>query len=110
MPGIASTRYRPVFIGLVVIALCVVVLVHNTKLFRISYALRAVEEGDYCGFYHFQGVFLSVEENESSCHQPRGGFKAWNQGAVTLVRPPVVRNCSKLLAGDEAGAGESWQS
>ena len=95
-----STRYRSAFIGMVVITICVmVVLVLNAKLVGI-YVITAEENVKDCSFYHFPGA-LFIEENESSCHQPRGGFKAWNQGVVTLVRPPVVRNCSKLLDGDE---------
>lgn len=34
------------------------------------------------------------------CTIPPGGFKSWNQGVVTVLKPILQRNCSKLFAGD----------
>ena len=38
---------------------------------------------------------------ENQCLVPPKGFKAWNQGQITLVCPTVRKNCSKLIAGDK---------
>ena len=45
---------------------------------------------------HAQG---SVHKNPG-CAVPQGGYKAWTQGVVTLLRPVIKRNCTKLFAGD----------
>ena len=48
------------------------------------------------------------------CKIPQGGYKAWNQGVITALKPVIQRNCTKLFAGDleEAerikNASESW--
>ena len=34
------------------------------------------------------------------CELPLGGYKAWNSGLVTLLRPALSGNCVKLLQGD----------
>ena len=34
------------------------------------------------------------------CQMPPGGYKAWKNGVVTLLRPIISRNCSKLMDGD----------
>ena len=41
----------------------------------------------------------SVHKNPG-CVVPQGGYKAWMQGVVTLLRPVIKRNCTKLFAGD----------
>lgn len=45
----------------------------------------------------------SQHENPS-CAIPKGGYKAWNQGVVTVLRPVIKRNCTKLFAGDKEEA------
>ena len=51
-----------------------------------------------------------------SCDLPRGGYKAWNDGVVTVMKPEITRNCSKLFQGDQAEAkrveyeNEVWNS
>jgi hypothetical protein len=57
----------------------------------------------------------SVNENPA-CVVPRGGYKAWKQGVVTLLRPVIRRNCTKLFAGDKEEAerikkeSKSWKN
>ena len=31
---------------------------------------------------------------------PAGGFRAWKQDAVTVLEPPIARNCTKLFTGN----------
>ena len=53
---------------------------------------------------------------ENQCLVPPKGFKAWNQGQITLVYPTVRKNCFKLIAGDKEErkkikkAIEGWES
>ena len=35
------------------------------------------------------------------CHVPPGRFRAWNEGVVTLFKPEVKVNCSRVISGDE---------
>ena len=35
------------------------------------------------------------------CQVPPGGFKAWSEGVVTLLKPEVKVNCSRVISGDE---------
>ena len=57
----------------------------------------------------------SAYENPG-CAVPPGGYKAWNQGVVTVLRPVIKRNCTKLFAGDKEEAesikkeSESWEN
>lgn len=50
------------------------------------------------------------------CQVPSGGFKAWNQGVVTMLEPEVSVNCFKVLSGniseiDRVGkAVSSWKN
>jgi hypothetical protein len=41
----------------------------------------------------------------SACYRPLHGYKAWKEGVITPIYPPVKKNCSKLIAGDEAESG-----
>ena len=34
------------------------------------------------------------------CKVPIGGFKAWNEGVVTVIKPEIKKNCSKIISGD----------
>ncbi len=45
-------------------------------------------------------IALESQVNDTGCKLPRNGFTAWEVGVVTAVRPSVVKNCTKLLAGD----------
>ena len=36
----------------------------------------------------------------NGCKVPPGGYKAWNQGVVTAMKPQFHRNCSLLFQGD----------
>ena len=47
------------------------------------------------GTLHIQNNVLPV-----TCIIPVGGFKAWNQGVVSVIEPVVTKNCSLLFAGD----------
>ena len=31
---------------------------------------------------------------------PIGGFKAWKEGMVTVIKPEIKKNCSKIISGD----------
>ena len=42
-----------------------------------------------------------VRNEDPHCKIPLGGFKAWNQGVVTVLKPILQRNCTKLFAGDK---------
>lgn len=44
----------------------------------------------------------TISPRTHSCLIPDGGFKAWDTGVVTPVKPAlgVERNCSKIIAGD----------
>ena len=42
----------------------------------------------------------SVTNILAPCTRPLGGFKAWRNGLVTVMRPEVSRNCSLLFQGD----------
>ena len=48
------------------------------------------------------------------CTIPQGGYKAWQDGVVTVLKPIISRNCTKLFAGDQAeanrtkNASKSW--
>ena len=124
---VASTRFRVFFIVLVLVVICVLLLLQKTQLGSISLVSNAERKG--VGSDH--DPVSSTEEKEAkndplssaeekvqgdSCHKPSGGFKAWKQGVVTLVHPPVVKNCSKLFAGDRqeqkrvARAEDGWVS
>ena len=39
-----------------------------------------------------------------SCTLPVGGYKAWSQGVVTVMKPVISRNCTRLFQGDQAEA------
>ena len=44
---------------------------------------------------------VQVEQQwQSGCKLPPGGYKAWNQGMMTLMEPRFPRNCSLLFQGD----------
>ena len=49
-------------------------------------------------------VYPPKDAGVSSCEVPVGGYKAWNDGVVTSLRPVLHRNCSKLLEGDSKEA------
>ena len=34
------------------------------------------------------------------CEVPSGGFKGWNEGVVTVIKPEIKKNCSKVIYGD----------
>ena len=34
------------------------------------------------------------------CEVPIGGFKAWKEGIVTVIKPEIKKNCSKIISGD----------
>ena len=34
------------------------------------------------------------------CEIPIGGFKAWNEGIVTVIKPEIEKYCSKIISGD----------
>ena len=34
------------------------------------------------------------------CEVPIEGFKAWNKGVVTVIKPEIKKNCSKIISGD----------
>ena len=38
---------------------------------------------------------------DSVCELPVGGFKSWKDGVVTVVKPVIERNCTKIFAGDQ---------
>ena len=38
---------------------------------------------------------------DSVCELPVGGFKSWKDGVVTVVKPMIERNCTKIFAGDQ---------
>ena len=38
------------------------------------------------------------------CEVPKGGYKAWNDGVLTSIRPVIRRNCVKLFEGDSKEA------
>ena len=50
------------------------------------------------------------------CAIPPGGYKSWKQGVVTVLKPIIQRNCTKLFAGDKVEAerikqeSESWMN
>ena len=60
--------------------------------------------------YRFQLVLYvygvpNVESKPSElpykpCEVPIGGFKAWNEGIVTAIKPEIKKNCSKIISGD----------
>ena len=35
------------------------------------------------------------------CELPVGGFKGWKDGVVTVVKPAIERNCTKIFTGDQ---------
>ena len=37
---------------------------------------------------------------DSVCELPVRGFKSWKDGVVTVVKPVIERNCTKIFAGD----------
>ena len=51
-----------------------------------------------------------------SCSLPAGGYKAWSQGVVTVMKPVISRNCAKLFQGDQIEAkrveqeNKAWDS
>jgi hypothetical protein len=53
---------------------------------------------------------------DSACYRPPCGYKAWNEGVITPIYPPVKKNCSKLLLGDKEeskrvrAATKGWKS
>lgn len=61
--------------------------------------------------YHMEAV-----NSVMTCFLPPAGFKAWNQGVITPIHPPVEKNCSKLIAGDKMEshkvevATKGWES
>ena len=46
----------------------------------------------------------SSSASSTSCRLPPNGFKAWNNGLVTVLKPVIPRDCKKLMAGDETEA------
>ena len=40
------------------------------------------------------------KQKNNLCKVPIGGFKAWNEGIVTVIKPEIKKNCSKLISGD----------
>ena len=45
---------------------------------------------------------LPITTSASPCQLPPNGYKAWNQGQLTVIYPRVEKNCSKLIAGDRS--------
>jgi hypothetical protein len=43
----------------------------------------------------------TIPEATEQCRLPVGGFKGWNSGVVTALKPDIARNCEKIFAGDE---------
>ena len=43
------------------------------------------------------------------CEVPIGGFKAWNEGVVTVIKPEIKKNCSKIISGDRLETKEVTQ-
>lgn len=53
---------------------------------------------------HFLGEASASQSSEvasPACELPAGGYKGWNDGLVTVLKPVITRNCSKLFDGDE---------
>ena len=49
-------------------------------------------------FYHMEEAKVASQQESVPCFS---GYKAWNQGVITTIYPPVEKNCSKLLAGEK---------
>jgi hypothetical protein len=53
-----------------------------------------------------KGIMMTSSNNVqdvqavSACYRPPRGYKAWIEGVITPIYPPVKKNCSKLLLGD----------
>ena len=43
----------------------------------------------------------STNSTNSVCELPVEGFKGWKDGVVTVVKPVIERNCTKIFAGDQ---------
>lgn len=43
---------------------------------------------------------VQVERHQTGCGIPRGGYTAWKQGVLTVMKPKIQRNCSLLFRGD----------
>ena len=53
-----------------------------------------------------QSLPASSQASELGCRLPVGGYKGWKEGVVTVMKPVIKRNCTKLFAGDEAETGK----
>ena len=40
------------------------------------------------------------KQEYNPCKVPIGGFKAWNEGIITVIKPEMKKNCSKIISGD----------
>ena len=45
--------------------------------------------------------YPEVSQVEENCLLPLGGFRGWNDGVVTALKPEIERNCAKIFAGDK---------
>ena len=44
---------------------------------------------------------IYVKKLGSKCVSPLDGLKGWKEGVVTVIRPAMKKNCSKVISGDE---------
>ena len=49
----------------------------------------------------YQANFSHLPTLNHYCTLPAGGYKAWSQGVVTVMRPQISKNCSILFQGDQ---------
>ena len=44
---------------------------------------------------------IPKEPYNQVCEVPKGGFKSWKQGVVTLIQPTINKSCPKIISGDK---------
>lgn len=93
---------RVLAIGAVVVACLLIIAVSyrlDSTMCCAQWDLESHLDHDAYTSFH---MYKEASSREKACKAPFGGFKAWKQGVVTVVRPQVAtdRNCSKIIAGD----------
>ena len=95
-----STKGVLFMLSLVTAIILVCVYLNYSKQFTMMtlYSLKSLKLQVY---WTDKNDYTSVSEG---CEVPRGGYKAWNDGTVTSLRPAIRRNCVRLFEGDNEEA------
>ena len=77
---------------------------------------KTVGGSDFSPIFNLRQAVGRKDFHNALCVAPSGGFKAWQQDTVTVLEPPIARNCTKVFNGDKTEIGRihivsrKWQN